>query len=194
MKRLTAIPLILAFSLITPLHAAEPASSPSSATIPQSAPPPLKQVLIGVVDILRIGTESKVGKAEKKRFEARGEKLKGEIEARGKKLEKEKKALEEKLPSLPPDQRQARIKEFEKKLDSYRKMVEKAQAEMEPLQKEINDRIFSLVEKGAAKVAAEKGLSVVIPKRDILFRSPDSTLVDVTEEMLEAVDSLAGEK
>lgn len=171
-----------------------PASPPQAgpASTPQSppSPPASRQVLIGVIDIQKIGTESKIGRAERKRFEARGEKLKGEIEARGKKLEKEKKALEEKFPSLQPDQRQAKAKEFEKKVEAYRKMVQKAQEEMEPLQKEINDKLFALVEKGAARVGSAKGLALIVPRRDLIFSSPDTTIVDVTEDLLTVVDEL----
>lgn len=177
-------------SAVTPPPPASP--QPVSGSTPQAPTPPAaaRQVLVGVIDIQKIGTESKIGRAERKRFEARGEKLKGDIEARGKKLEKEKKALEEKFPSLQPDQRQAKAKEFEKKVESYRKMVQKAQEEMEPLQKEINDKIFALVEKGARRVGTEKNLSLIIPKRELIFSSPETSVVDVTEDLLKAVDEL----
>jgi len=192
MKRLLTILALLLF--IPTLSRGADTAPPAPPTTPPPAPSPRPAFTIGVIDILKIGAESRIGKEEKKRFEARGEKLKGEIEARGKKLEKEKKALEEKFPSLTPEQRQKQAKEFDKKVEAYRKMVQKAQSEMEPLQKEINDRIFSLVEKGAAQVGAARGLSLVIPKREVLYQSSDTTVVDVTDDVLKAVDELYAAK
>lgn len=192
MKRFVTIAAAL---LIIPVlsYAADP-SAPAAQNAPAPNQSPRTAVTIGLIDIQKIGTESAVGKAEKKRFEARGEKLKSDIEARGKKLEKEKKALEEKFPTLSPEQRQAKAKEFDKKVDSYRKMVQKAQEEMEPLQKEINDRIFTLVQKSAARVGGKKGVSLIIPKQELLFRGVDTTVVDLTDEVLKGVDELYREE
>lgn len=216
--------LLLQITLITALSAspaiaadappaeAQPLTSPTPLSIPAPtaaapqvtiAPAPQEtksgpyipsRLRIGYADLLKIGTESTPGKAGKVKFEKQGAKLKSKIDARAKQLEKDKKALEEKFPTLTPDQRAAKAKEFDKKVDDYRKMVQKAQSEMEPLQRDISNELYGLMEKAAADYGKKNGLAVIVPKKELLFIGDAVETIDVTDELMKLVNEMGKEK
>jgi len=90
--------------------------------------PPITR--IGVIDLSRIDRESKQGKAAQAKVKAKKDKLQAQLTARQKQLEKQKAEIESQLPTLSPAERAKKAKEFEKKVDSYRNLLEKAEKDM----------------------------------------------------------------
>ena len=74
---------------------------------------------IGYVDIMKIAEQSDVGKVAKTHFESKADRYKAQIETKQKMLEKQKATLEAKLPTYTPEQRAAKIKDYEKKVDVF---------------------------------------------------------------------------
>ena len=96
------------------------APAPAVAATPQEQKKvgPYQTPRIGYLDITRIGNESSPGKAAQGRLKAKAEKYQSQIAAKQKQLEKQKAAI---VPSMLPEQRAAKAREFEKKVEEYRK-------------------------------------------------------------------------
>lgn len=139
---------------------------------------------IGYVDIMKIADESTLAKASKVRLKERGDKLQVQLDAKQKQLEKQKSALEAKLPTLNPDQRGAKIKEYEKKVEEFRKSVKNAEKEMQPLQEELTMSITEATLAACETYGKENGFTVIAVRKDLLYVDSGAVPADVTSEIL----------
>lgn len=202
--------LFLALLVVMPLHA--PAAEPIPAAVPAAAPAPVPAVTpaqepkqvepaqaaptirIGYADISRIGSESAPGKAAQARFKAKADKYQAQITAKQKQLEKQKAAIEAKLPSLLPEQRAAKAKEFEKKVDEYRRFVQNAEKELKPLEEELTRSLFGEIEKIVTDYAKANGFAAIVAKKELLYQGNSVTVQDVTEDILKLVNEKGPKK
>lgn len=173
--------------------AAEPVATP--AATPAVATPTAgeqKKVAtpfrLGYADLLRVAGESAMGKVAKTHFEAKADKLKSQIDTKQKLLEKQKAALQAKLPTYTPEQRSAKVKEFEKKVEELRKMLQKADREMRPLQEDLLKEVYGKIEKAAGEYGAANGFSLIMDKKDLLYIGKDVDVQDVTEALIKHLD------
>lgn len=177
--------------------AAAPAPVETSSAQPQPAPPaqppvavpvpvaPEKASLrIGYVDLMKIAEESTVGKDAKARFKVRGDKLQSQLAAKQKQLEKQKSALEAKLPTLIPDQRGTKIKEYEKKVEEFRTFVKNAEKEMQPLQEELTRSITEVTLAACETYGKANGFAVIAVRKDLLYVDAVYASTDVTAEIV----------
>ena len=148
------------------------------------ATPPAPSLRVGYADVMKIAEKSAPGKAAKARFEAKSGKLKTQIEAKQKQLDKQKSTLEAKLSTYAPDQRAARIKEYEKKVEEFRKLLQKADRELKPMQEELQKEIFDKIEKAATEYGAANGFSVIMVKNDLLYLGKNVEVQDVTDALI----------
>lgn len=211
--RVTAlIVLVLALLVVLPLYAGAADPIPAAVAVPPAAPasvtpvvpaPEPKQigptqaaptVRIGYADITRIGSESVPGKAAQARFKAKADKYQAQITAKQKQLEKQKAAIEAKLPSLLPEQRAAKAKEFEKKVDEYRRFVQNAEKELKPLEEELTRSLFGEIEKVVSDYAKANGFAAIVAKKELLYQGGSVTVLDVTEDILKLVNEKGPKK
>lgn len=211
--RVTAlIVLVLALLVVLPLYAGAADPIPAAVAVPPAAPasvtpvvpaPEPKQieptqaaptVRIGYADITRIGSESAPGKAAQARFKAKADKYQAQITAKQKQLEKQKAAIEAKLPSLLPEQRAAKAKEFEKKVDEYRRFVQNAEKELKPLEEELTRSLFGEIEKVVSDYAKANGFAAIVAKKELLYQGGSVTVQDVTEDILKLVNEKGPKK
>lgn len=171
----------------TPAGAPAPAAAPASPQ-PVGGEPKAPAFRVGYADLSKIASESSLGKSARAGFEARADKLKRQIEAKQKNLEKQKATLEAKLPSYTPQQRAAKIKEYEKKVDELRTLLQKAEKEMKPLQEELLKDVYGKIEKAASEYGAANGFSVIVEKRELLYLGRDVDARDVTEALIQKLD------
>ena len=189
---LISIIILLTFPFVAP--AAEPApvvpSPPSTAVeMKKSDPAPLSGAIrIGYADITRIAEQSDAGKVAKSHFEAKADKHKAQIETKQKMLEKQKTTLEAKLPTYSPEQRTAKIKEYEKKVDELRKMLQKADKEMKPMQEELLKDIYGKIEAAARSYGEANGFTVILMKSELLYLGKNTDVQDVTEALLQQIN------
>jgi outer membrane protein len=185
--------------VLAPAVKLEPAAPPLAAisslpaTLTTTAPT-AAALRIGYVDLLKVGSESIPGKAAELKFKAKVDKYKKQINDKEKQLEKQKKAIEEKLPTMSPEERQTKGKDFEKKLDDYRKFVQKAQKDMEPLQQELSLAMYNIIETAAREYGQAKGLIAIVPKKELLYIGSTVEGVDITDDLLQLVNSRNKEK
>ena len=192
--------ILLICSLSTAAGAAEnsPVADAKTPALPQAAPltaavvaPKLAEpaaARFGYVDIARIGAESETGKTGMAQITDLKNKFQGQIEAKRKQLEKQQAAIEAKLKTLTPPQREAKAKEFQKKVEEFQKFGMNAEKELQSKQEEFSDKLFKAIEKASAELAKAKGLALVVIKRDMLYLGSGVDAKDVTDGIITLVD------
>jgi outer membrane protein len=195
---------LLTCSLAAPVYAEE--SAPAAQAQMPTPPPAALQTLpaptikpqetasvqqttrLGHVDMARIATESEMGKAGQAQFAELKKKLQGQIEAKGKQLEKQKAAIEAKLKTLTPPQREAKAREFQKKVEEFQKFGRNAEKELQTRQEEFGDKLFKAIEQASADLGKAKGLALVVVKRELLYLGSGVDAQDVTDEVIRKID------
>ncbi|GAM09913.1 outer membrane protein [Geobacter sp. OR-1] len=143
---------------------------------------------VGLIDIMRITEESTLGKQLKGRFKDKSTKLQAQLNAKQKQLEKQKSALQAKLPTLAPEQRGAKIKEYEKKVDEFKKTVNNAEKELLPLQEELTRTITMETMAACEAYAKEHGFALVTLKKDLFYVGSNYEQKDITSEVIKLMD------
>lgn len=165
--------------------ATAPASGADKGGVTQVA---AKRFRVGYVDILKVAEQSDDGKVAKAHFESKADRLKTQIDTKQKLLEKQKAALEAKLPTYTPEQRATKIKEYDKKVDELRKLLQKADKEMKPLQEELLRDIYGKIARKAEEYGAANDFSVILEKRELLYLGKDVDAEDVTEALIKVLN------
>ena len=190
---LLLLPLTANSAELTPQNLGEPAAVKGTDTAKIDSSP-LKEshktpvVKIGYADLVKIAEKSDVGKVAKTHFEAKADRLKTQLETKQRLLEKQKATLEAKLPTYSPEQRTAKIKEYERKVEELRKMLIKADQELKPMQEELIKDIYGKIEKVAREYGAQKGYSVLLEKRELLYLGNNVEAEDVTDDLLKELN------
>ena len=200
--RSAAVMLIL-FALPHLSHAEGPVSTAGPADIPaaQTAAPAVivepaptgetkaeRAIKFGYVDMVKIGNDSSQGRAAKAKFEAKADKYKGQIAAKQKQLEKQKNAIQAKLATMSPEQRAAKAKEFDKKVNDFQKYVQKAEKEMQDLQEEVSRKLFLDLEQAVDAYGKANGFTAICVKKDVLYLASGVDVQDVTDSILKLVN------
>jgi len=155
----------------------QPAGEPPKAAERTQPQPPVK---IGYVDIAKIVGDSVPGKAANARIKEKTEKYRSQITNRQKTLEKMKKDIETQLPTLTPQQREAKIKALEKKVAEYQKFVQGAEKEMQKIEEELSESMMKAIQKAADDYGRANGFAAIVPKRDLLYLGDMVEVIDVT--------------
>lgn len=162
-------------------HEAKKPEQPLPAALQLSSP----LTRIGIVDLSRIEKESKQGKAAEAKLKAKQEKLQAQLTVKQKQLEKQKGDIEAQLPALSPSERAKKAKDFEKKVDAYRKLVQKAENDMKPLVEEVSRTLSRSIKDAAAAYGTANGLAAVVTSRELIFVGSSTFPEDVTDGVLQ---------
>jgi len=157
-------------------------SKPAAAT---SARPSAK---IGYVDIARIVSESDPGKALKTLLTARKDQLQGKIDGKKKQIEKLKTSIESKISTMTPQQREAKSKEFQKKLEEFQKFARTSEEELFALQDKETKTLYEEIEKSAVAHGKANDFSVIVIKKELLYVGNAVDAQDVTEALIKALN------
>ncbi len=168
-----------------PPLAAAPTSGMTAAAAKPVAP---QSVRIGYVDIARIGTESERGKALKAVLTTQKDKLKGKIDAKKKTLEKLKASIETKIAAMTPQQREAKSKEFQKKLEELQKFAQVSEDEFFALQDKETKLFYEAIEQAAVAHGTENGFAAIVVKKELLYVGNAVDAQDVTESLIKALN------
>ncbi|HIJ95327.1 MAG TPA: OmpH family outer membrane protein [Desulfuromonadales bacterium] len=188
--------LLIALLLAVPtLSAAE--TAPTLLTAPAPTPAvaekkpeatTLQTVRIGSVDINKIGTDSDRGKALKALLEERKVGLQAKIDARKKQIEKFKSSIEAKISKMSPQQREAKSKEFQKKLEEFQKFAQSSEEYLYSLQSKESQALFEDIEKAAVAYGTANKLAAVVIKKELLYVSSSVEALDVTADLIKALN------
>ncbi len=171
---------------------ATPSASPEQANTSQA--PVRHQPRIGYIDIARISTESSLGKASATQAKQRQARLQSQITAKRKQLDRQKKTLEAQFPSLSPAQREAKAKEFQKRVESFQKFGMSAEKEMQTLQQGLGKSFNEALQQAATRFGADNNLDLIVLKREILYQSSSVDARDVSEGIIKLMNEQWGKK
>ena len=163
-------------------------AAPAAAQKSQEAAPAQQILRLGHVDIARVAAESETGKAEQTQIGELKKKLQGQIEAKRKQLEKQKGAIEAKIATLTAQQREAKGKEFQKKVAEFQRFGMNAEKQLQARQEELSGKLFKAIEQASADLAKAKGLALVVIKRELLYLGSGVDAQDVTDDVIKKID------
>lgn len=161
---------------------------PATTSAPQQKQPEAAPVKIGYVDLARIGAETEVGKTAREKIRKKSEHLEKQINTRQKQLEKQKGALQLKLSTLTPTEQEAKAKEFDKKVDEYRKFVQNAEKEMKGLEADLTRQVYQDMEQAAITFGKANNYAAITIKRELLYVGSSVEGQDVTAEILKVLN------
>jgi outer membrane protein len=151
-------------------------------------------VHIGYVDLARIAAESDRGKALKTLLTTRKEKLQVKVDGKKKLLEKYKASVEAKIATLTPQQREAKSKEFQKKLEEFQKFAQASEGELYSLQEKETKSLYEAIEQSATAHGKANGFAAVIVKKELLYIDSSVDAQDVTDAIIKALNQTAEKK
>jgi outer membrane protein len=149
---------------------------------------------LGHVDVERIASQSETAKSGQEQFGELKKKLQTQIDSKRKQLEKLQSSLEAKIKTLPPAQREAKAKEFQKKVEEFQKFGLNAEKELKAKQEELSEKMFRAIEQASQELGKAKGLALVIIKRELLYLGNGIDAQDVTDDVIKQIDSHAPKK
>lgn len=179
----TAVPPSAAPAPAVPAPAQQNAEKPPTLQLPASP-----AVRFGFVDLGRIGDESKQGKKAQAQVKSKKEKYQAQITAKQKQLEKQKTAIEEKIHTMSQTERMAKAKEFDKKVEEYRKYVQKAENDMKTVQEQATRNLYQEIQKAAAAYGRANGLTAIVTMKELLYLGTGTLPEDVTAEVLKQMN------
>lgn len=165
------------------------AAAPALTLLPKATEAPKPQQLkLGYVDIARVGAESSLGKASAAQAKQKQEKFQAQLQAKRKQLDKQKAALEAQFPTLNPTQKEAKAKEFQKKVESFQKFGMGAEKELQTLQEDLGKAFNEAIEQAAMEYGKSNGLALVVVKREMLYLSSEVDVQDVSEGIIKLMN------
>lgn len=168
------------------LNPAQPAAAPLQKAV--EAAPAISATRLGHVDVERIASESELAKSGQAQFGELKKKFQGQIDGKRKQLEKLQSSLEAKIKTLPPAQREAKAKEFQKKVEEFQRFGQNAEKELKAKQEELSEKMFKAIEKASQELGKAKGLALVIIKRELLYLGSGVDAQDVTDDVIKQID------
>lgn len=160
----------------------------------KEAAQPVTAAKIGVVDINIISMDSAIGKDAQTKIKGLQAKLQKQVEAKRKQLDKFKADTERQLPSLSPQQREAKSKEFQKKVEEFQKFGMKLEKELMDSQQKLTKALFEAIGKAAEELGKNKGLTAITVNRELLFLGAGVEPVDLTADLVKLLDENGSRK
>jgi outer membrane protein len=176
----------------------KPAEVKPATSLQTTAPAPAEALLkpvaavqavrIGYVDIVRIGTESERGKALKTLLTTKKDKLQDKIGGKKKQLEKLQKSIEAKISSMTPKQREAKSKEFQKKVEEFQKFGRSSEEELFDLQDKETKALYEAIEQAAIVHGKANGFAAIVVKKELLYVGSSVDTQNVTDDLIKALN------
>ncbi|MBT1071983.1 OmpH family outer membrane protein [Pelotalea chapellei] len=158
-------------------------------TKPQTPEKAEQQLRVGYVDLSKLNQESDLGKSAQAQAKEMQKKLQTQIETRRKQLDKQKAALEKKFDTLSPAQKEAKAKEFQKKVEEFQTFGMGKEKELQTLQDKLLTDLSKSFEEAAVEYGKANKLALVIVKRELLYVSSAVDAQDVTDGVLALLNS-----
>lgn len=169
-------------------------TTPAPAEAAQKPAAAVQTTRIGSVDITRIATESDRGKALKALLTTKKDKLQGKIDGKKKQVEKLKTSIEAKIATMSPKQREAKSKEFQKKVEELQKFAQASEEELFTLQDKESKTLYEAVEKAAGAYGKTNGFAAIVIKKELLYVGSTVEAQDVTDALIKALNQAEQKK
>jgi len=141
---------------------------------------------IGTVDMQKAIQTSSAGKKAKSELEAEFNKKKKDLEKKEGDLKKMGEDLEKKKSVLSEEALGKKQAEFQEEMLKYRDVVQKSQMEIQKKERELTAPILDKMKKVIAKIAKDKGYSMVIENTQMILYTDGSG--DLTDDVVKAFE------
>jgi Skp family chaperone for outer membrane proteins len=181
MKQLLLVIAILLFPLTAIAE-----STPPAATAPVTPTVTSPTIGIGVIDVMRLVSESEAGKSIMTQLDARGKSLESEASTLEKSLLAEENSILAQQGKIPPAEFEAKSKAYQTKLDGVRQSLQTKQANLEKLRVNALSQLQQHIAKISANIADQKKLRVIIDRASVVIVEQN---LDVTSEALKQLNA-----
>ncbi len=173
-----------------------PGPTPAPPAALPATPPalPTVAVKIGVIDMERISSESAMGKAAKSTIIEQQQKFQKKLDGKKHQLEKMKAHLEQIMPSLQPAQREAKAREFQKKVEELQKFGMGAEKELMATKEKLTKELIAAIEQAAVEIGTARKLAAVVVKQEVLFLDSGVDVQDISEDVVKQVNGKPHQK
>lgn len=171
-----------------PAYGGEPAPAQVPSVPAVAAPAAVKPASTGIVDIRKIGSESAAGKKILAALKVKYDKYRDELETKAKKLEKQKASLDAKAREMTREQREAKLKELEKGVKSYRELMAKSEKEMQENEQKSTGRFLEEIESVVKDYGRSHGYALICAKGGLIYNDSAAAPEDLTVEIMKEVD------
>jgi len=155
---------------------------------PATPPQPVATARLGYVDITRIAAESEQGKALKVLLTARKDKLQAKIDVKKKQIEKLKVSIEAKIAKMSPQQREAKSKEFQKKVEEFQKFARASEEEFFALQEKETRTLYGVIEQAAVAKGKANDFTAIAVEKQLLYVGSSVKAEDVTDALIKELN------
>jgi outer membrane protein len=143
---------------------------------------------IGYVDIVRIGSDSERGKTLKSLLTTKKDSLQGIIDVKKKQIEKLKASIEAKIATMTPAQREAKSKEFQKKMEEFQKFARTSEEEFYRLQEKETKALYEVIGQSAAAHGKANGFAAIVVKKELFYVGSAVDTKDITDDLIKALN------
>ncbi|MDD2270836.1 MAG: OmpH family outer membrane protein [Desulfuromonadaceae bacterium] len=154
---------------------------------PQTTPAP-HIARLGYVDIARIAAEAEQGKALKTLLTTKRDHLQAKVDVKKKQLEKLKASIEAKVAKMSPQQREAKSKEFQKRVEEFQKFARTSEEEFFALQNKETRALYEAIEQAAVAHGKVNGFAAIVVKKELLYIGSSAEAVDVTDALIKELN------
>lgn len=140
---------------------------------------------VAVLDIEKIGKESKAVLDIQAKVVKKQEEFRKEITKKQTSLQSDQKKLEAKKNILSKEAFEKEQREFEKKIDSLNELVEKRQNTLKKAQEDSTTKVNDKMKEIITEIAKEKQLSLIIPASQTVFSADN---LDISNEVIEKLN------
>lgn len=200
----TSLPVLAAAADLAPAAGAKPAAaaetplkSPTASSTeskPSDAAGARQNIRIGFVDMSRIFNETARGNAVEAKLKGMKDKMQGRVDAKRKQLSKLRASFEAILPTLSQEQREAKAKEFQKKVEELQKFGKKLEEELFTTQEKETKSLYDATEQAAVAYGKANSFAVIVIKKELLYVGDSIDVQDVTDVLIKAMDETARKK
>ena len=124
----------------------------------------------------------------------RKKKFQSQIEAKRKQLDKQRAAIEAKISSYSPQQRDAKGKEFGKKVEEFQKFGQSAENQLLEMQQELSRTLYGKIEQAAREYGKANGFAAIFVKRDLLYSASGVDVRDATDDVVKLINEKDSKK
>jgi outer membrane protein len=200
----TSLPALAAAADTAPAAGAKPAAAaetplkspaaPSTESKPTEAAAAHQTTRIGFVDTPRIFNETVRGKAVAAKLTGMKDKMQARVDAKRKQLDKLRASFEAKLPTFSQEQREAKGKEFQKKVEELQKLGRKLEEELNITQENETKGLYDATEQAAVAYGKANSFAVIVVKKELLYVGDSIDAQDVTDALIKAMNEAARKK
>ncbi len=155
---------------------------------PATPSQPVAATRLGYVDITRIAAESEQGKALKVLLTTKRDKLQAIIDGKKKQIEKLKVSIEAKVAKMSPQQREAKSKEFQKKVEEFQKFARASEEEFFALQDKETRTLYGAIEQAAVAHGKANDYAAIAVKKELLYVGSSVVPQDVTDALIKELN------